>query len=198
MDALEKLGYKKVRSGFSDTLRYEKKEKSSVSIRTEVIVINENRWYTYLIMNEEVYPDEYVSRIDLELVAAIEEVQRMRWGDKTMSFPKETRKKVHEKFDGHCAYCGREIDLKDMQVDHVKSIRQGGTDDFKNLFPSCRWCNHYKRSMDLEGFRTYLETLHERLSKKYIVNQRKFRGENIANPTAIRKLLAKEKGNQQA
>lgn len=28
--------------------------------------------------------------------------------------------------------------------------------------------------------------------------QRKFRGENIANPTAIRKILAKEKGNQQA
>lgn len=89
----------------------------------------------------------------------------MRWG----SFPEEQEKKVHEKFEGRCAYCGREITLEEMQVDHVTSIRQGGTDDFKNLFPSCRWCNHYKRSMDLEGFRTYLETLHERLSKKYIV-----------------------------
>lgn len=86
-----------------------------------------------------------------------------------MSFSKEMRKKVHEKFGGHCAYCGREINLKDMQVDHVKSIRQGGTDDFENLFPSCRSCNHYKRSMDLEGFRAYMKTLHERISKNYIV-----------------------------
>lgn len=165
MDALEKLGYKKVRSGFSDTLNYKKKEKSSVSIRTNVIVIEENSWFTYVIINDEVDPFEDFARNDLKLFSAIEEVQRMRWG----SFPKEIRKKVHEKFEGRCAYCGREITLEEMQVDYVTPIRQGGTDDFKNLFPSCRWCNHYKRSMDLEGFRTYMEMLHERLSKKYIV-----------------------------
>lgn len=46
---------------------------------------------------------------------------------------------------------------------------KGGTDDYDNLFPSCRSCNHYKRSMDLEGFREYLKTLHERIAKNYIV-----------------------------
>ena len=163
MDALEKLGYKKVRSGFSDTPRYEKKEKTSMSIITTVIIINEDNWDIYKVYDEDVLP--YFDGDYLKVVAAIEEVQRMRWG----SFPEETRKKVHEKFEGRCAYCGREITLEEMQVDYVTPIRQGGTDDFKNLFPSCRWCNHYKRSMDLEGFRTYLETLHERLSKKYIV-----------------------------
>lgn len=86
-----------------------------------------------------------------------------------MSFSKEMRRKVYAKFGGHCAYCGNEITLKEMQVDHVKSIRKGGTDDYDNLFPSCRSCNHYKRSMDLEGFREYLKTLHERIAKNYIV-----------------------------
>lgn len=163
MDALEKLGYKKARSGFSDTLRYEKKQKTSISIIKTVIIINEDDWDIYKVYDEDVLP--YFDRDYLKVVAAIEEVQRMRWG----SFPEETIKKVHEKFEGRCAYCGREITLEEMQVDYVTPIRQGGTDDFKNMFPSCRWCNHYKMSMDLEGFRTYLETLHERLSKKYIV-----------------------------
>ncbi len=27
------------------------------------------------------------------------------------------RKSVYEKFDGRCAYCGREITIKQMQVD---------------------------------------------------------------------------------
>lgn len=165
MDALEKLGYKKVRSGFSDTLRYEKKTKTSMSLRADEIVIGENKWYTYHNVGEELYSYDYASRNDLELVAAIEEVQRMRWG----SFPEETRKKVYEKFDGHCAYCGREITLEEMQVDHVQPIRNGGTDDFKNLFPSCQICNHYKGSMDLEELRAYMETLHERISRKYMI-----------------------------
>ena len=31
------------------------------------------------------------------------------------------RMAVYNKFDGHCAYCGCEIDISDMQVDHIKN-----------------------------------------------------------------------------
>lgn len=31
------------------------------------------------------------------------------------------RHAVYAKYNGHCAYCGCEIDYKDMQVDHIKS-----------------------------------------------------------------------------
>lgn len=86
-----------------------------------------------------------------------------------MSFSKTVRKKVYDKFDGHCAYCGEKIDLEDMEIDHVKSIRQGGTNDFDNLFPSCELCNHYKNLMDLEGLREYLKTLHEWIANDYNV-----------------------------
>ena len=37
-----------------------------------------------------------------------------------------------------------------------------------NLMPSCRMCNHYKRSADVEEYRKLLLTLHERLQKIYI------------------------------
>lgn len=40
-----------------------------------------------------------------------------------MSFSKKKREAVYAKYDGHCAYCGRSIDIKDMQVDHFKPQR---------------------------------------------------------------------------
>lgn len=33
--------------------------------------------------------------------------------------PKKLRKQVYAKCNGHCAYCGCELEYKDMQVDHV-------------------------------------------------------------------------------
>lgn len=71
----------------------------------------------------------------------------------------EKRKTIYEKFNGHCAYCGKEIEYTDMQVDHITPLRLGGKDDIDNMFPSCRRCNHYKRGNSLEGFRTAIEAI---------------------------------------
>ena len=66
---------------------------------------------------------------------------------------------VYNKYNGHCAYCGKKIEIKDMQVDHFKPKRSwngdDGADDLSNLMPSCRRCNHYKRANSLELFRIY-------------------------------------------
>lgn len=84
------------------------------------------------------------------------------------SIPKKVRQKVYEKYDGHCAYCGKKIEYKDMQVDHIKSHYLEGSDDFENYNPSCRQCNFYKGTMDIEDFRVQLTKLRERLRKVYI------------------------------
>ena len=79
------------------------------------------------------------------------------------------RQKVYEKYDGHCAYCGKAISIKEMQVDHIIPKRNGGTNDIANLNPSCRLCNHYKRAADIETFRNdLLGGLIKRLMKIYI------------------------------
>ena len=79
------------------------------------------------------------------------------------------RQKVYEKYNGHCAYCGKAIAIKDMQVDHILPKRNGGTDDIDNLNPSCRLCNHYKRANSIECFRSFsLGGLIGRLMKIYI------------------------------
>lgn len=90
-----------------------------------------------------------------------------------MSFSKKKREAVYAKYDGHCAYCGRAIDIKDMQVDHFKPQRawnaeDAGTDDISNLMPACRMCNHYKRANSLETFRRYIAEIPRKLRENYI------------------------------
>ena len=84
---------------------------------------------------------------------------------------KELRQRVYQKYNGHCAYCGKEIEYKDMQVDHFIPLYKdslSGCDDYTNLMPSCRQCNHYKRCHDLETFRRYIYEIPEKLSDNYI------------------------------
>ena len=68
---------------------------------------------------------------------------------------KETRVEVYNKYGGHCAYCGKKIEYKDMQVDHIKAKKgvERGTDDIENLNPSCRACNFRKGTMSIGQFR---------------------------------------------
>ena len=41
---------------------------------------------------------------------------------KRKPIPKEVRQQVYDKYNGHCAYCGCELGIKDMQVDHLHSV----------------------------------------------------------------------------
>ena len=77
---------------------------------------------------------------------------------------KAERMQVYHKYGGRCAYCGKKIQYRDMQADHIVPKRQGGTE----YNPSCRRCNHYKRAHSLEMFREMLKTLHERIRDIYI------------------------------
>lgn len=82
---------------------------------------------------------------------------------------KSTRLKVYEKYNGHCAYCGCELALKEMQVDHIQSVYwYDGANDIENYNPACRMCNFYKSTMTVEDFRGQLGKLTSRLEKTFI------------------------------
>ena len=98
---------------------------------------------------------------------------------------KELRERVWLKHDKRCAFCGKELEYKDMQVDHLtpktiahlygnekvrKYMEMNGDNinSFENLMPSCRRCNHYKRAQRLEDFRDSMKSLHKRVEKQYI------------------------------
>ena len=89
---------------------------------------------------------------------------------KRKPIPKKTRELVWHKYGCKCAYCGCDLEYKDMQVDHKNSVayaRWGKNpveelDDISNLMPSCRMCNYYKSVSDIERFRKkLLKTLSE-------------------------------------
>lgn len=92
---------------------------------------------------------------------------------KTIS--KKLRQQVFYKCNGHCAYCGCELTLKTMQVDHIESVFNAEYWDKKevdnsidNLMPACRQCNFYKGVFDLEDFRREMKSLIERVRKPFI------------------------------
>ena len=95
-----------------------------------------------------------------------------------MSKAKLLRERIHGKFEGRCAYCGREISFTEMQVDHYypKCKARFYLRRFKidvhaesNLLPTCRRCNHYKRARTPSQFRELMKSLHERLESIYIL-----------------------------
>lgn len=74
---------------------------------------------------------------------------------------KEHRLVVYQKYGGHCAYCGKAIEYKDMQVDHISARyrmelegkRKDEINTLENYNPSCRMCNFRKGAMTIEQFR---------------------------------------------
>lgn len=90
---------------------------------------------------------------------------------------KKQREAVYAKYNGHCAYCGKQIEYKDMQVDHLVPQRRATAkagrgrlsleeiETEENYMPSCRSCNHYKRAHSLETFRRYIEEIPMKLTR---------------------------------
>jgi len=91
---------------------------------------------------------------------------------------KNIREIIHSKCGGHCAYCGKEITIKQMQIDHIEprwhtisendAIRykiKKGSNDIENLNPSCSRCNKWKSTHSLESFRKIVETSLDRLER---------------------------------
>ena len=80
---------------------------------------------------------------------------------------KQDRRIIFDKFNGHCAYCGCELQLEKFQVDHFKAQiwdkdKGERTDNsYENLMPACAECNRYKGCWDVEVMREWLEKIKE-------------------------------------
>ena len=88
---------------------------------------------------------------------------------------KELRKQVFDKYGGHCAYCGRDLEFNRMQVDHIWPVQRGllgakerlkKQENIESLNPACGRCNRYKSTMDLETFRKQLSKQVQRARNK--------------------------------
>lgn len=89
--------------------------------------------------------------------------------NKYKEMKKEIRKKVWEKCDYKCAYCGEPLEYSKMQIDHITPKFKGGENKIDNYNPSCRQCNFYKSTLDLESFRSKMSSIIDRIKKPFIV-----------------------------
>lgn len=81
-----------------------------------------------------------------------------------MKLNKQQRDELKQKFGGHCAYCGELLGDK-WHADHLVAVVRDLTtgkpekpenDTYENLMPACTACNHNKRSLSLESWRSLL------------------------------------------
>lgn len=121
---------------------------------------------------------------------------------------KINREEVYSKCGGHCAYCGVEITIKQMQVDHIEphwhtlneqeALRSGltkGSHDIDNLNPSCARCNKWKSTYSLETFRNIIQTSINRLERD-TPNFRLARDYNLLNVTENKVIFYFENQNK--
>ena len=94
---------------------------------------------------------------------------RIKGARRRKALSKEMRAQVYAMYGGHCAYCGKKIEIREMQVDHIPPIHRGGVNETSNYRPACRQCNFYKSTLTIEDFREQLSTIPKRLEKQFIL-----------------------------
>ncbi|WP_151982373.1 HNH endonuclease [Acinetobacter guerrae] len=81
-----------------------------------------------------------------------------------MKLTKTQREELKQKYAGRCAYCGDGLTDK-WHADHLEAVvrdlvtgkpEKPENDVYENLMPACTACNHNKRSMSLESWRSLL------------------------------------------
>lgn len=79
-----------------------------------------------------------------------------------MPYTDEELNYIYDKTGGYCYYCGKKLAFTNYgkpkrrgawEVDHSNPISRGGTDYYRNLFPSCIPCNRSKRDRTRQQFR---------------------------------------------
>jgi 5-methylcytosine-specific restriction endonuclease McrA len=91
---------------------------------------------------------------------------------------KINRNEIWLKYGKKCAYCGVELTLKQMQVDHIEPHWHNlteteaqrvklkkGSHDVSNLNPSCSRCNKWKSTYSVEQFRKVIQSSLNRLER---------------------------------
>ena len=91
---------------------------------------------------------------------------------------KDIRERVWNKYQKRCAYCGTELEYKQMQVDHIEAHWYSGTEEDckrwgvtkgehkeSNFNPSCARCNRWKGTFTIEAFRNEISLQLVRLKR---------------------------------
>ena len=65
-------------------------------------------------------------------------------------FDKEFRNNIYVKQKKCCQLCKEALKLSHFEIDHIKALANGGTNDIKNLQILCKGCHYTKTKEEAE------------------------------------------------
>ena len=68
---------------------------------------------------------------------------------KRKPIPKSVRFEVFKRDKFTCQYCGQSAPNVTLEIDHIKPVSKGGTDEIINLVTACKDCNRGKTNREL-------------------------------------------------
>lgn len=109
---------------------------------------------------------------------------------KRQQISRETKKKVWDKCNGQCWYCGKKVNPFFMHYDHIHPHSKGGSDEVENLALACPGCNWSKKDMTLAEWRVKLSRSYGLAMPKYQIDMLRSEGINVMdNPYAYEPVL---------
>lgn len=75
--------------------------------------------------------------------------------------PPNDKRRIYDRQNGLCAYCGQHRNIKYMTVDHIIPLSKGGTDSIENLQCTCKMCNRLKSDMLPSEFTAFVRCILE-------------------------------------
>lgn len=66
--------------------------------------------------------------------------------------PKAVREEVYRRDGYTCQYCHKSFDVRELTIEHVVPVSEGGLDDIVNYITACRSCNSSKRDKSVIEF----------------------------------------------
>jgi len=115
------------------------------------------------------------------------------------SIPKKARFEVFKRDNFTCQYCGRSAPEIVLEIDHVKPVKEGGSNDIMNLVTSCRECNSGKGARELDDDsvimkqKKQLEELNERREQLEMIIEWREELSNLADVSLNAAIRAFEK-----
>lgn len=74
------------------------------------------------------------------------------------SIPRRIRTMVIERDGRRCVFCGVDLEIKEIHIDHVIPESKGGPTTYDNLQVTCRKCNTEKGALSESEFENKLRT----------------------------------------
>lgn len=117
----------------------------SVKSRADNVINTTNKFAKYIPINKVV-----IEKVSFD-TSSMSENKRLYGNEYQNGELKETklRKFIFSKYNNSCVYCGNK---ENLEIEHIISKSNGGTNSTKNLTLSCRKCNELKSNLSLKVF----------------------------------------------